>query len=165
MLRATWSNVSRLRFMYKMNHIFLIEQAVWCYILICLADAYASSYIFIGTFARGSVHNRQIVRIVNLFVNYVVISLLVQLYSLSIICSIIHVKKKHTFSLRYVSCLRRRKVRFFFIFKLLKRVSITRFNSLGRYIKHPIYNYLPIAILLSKWKKKTYFTYRANICI
>lgn len=152
--------------MYKMNHIFLIEQAVWCYILICLADAYASSYIFIGTFARGSVHNRQIVRIVNLFVNYVVISLLVQLYSLSIICSIIHVKKKNTRS-RYVTfhVSDDEKFVFFFIFKLLKRVSITRFNSLGRYIKHPIYNYLPIAILLSKWKKKTYFTYRANICI
>lgn len=43
-----------------------------------LLDAYASSYI--RRHLRGSVHNRQIVRIVNLFVNYVVISLLVKLY-------------------------------------------------------------------------------------
>lgn len=61
---------------------------------------YASSYI--RRYLRGYVHNRQIVRIVNLFVNYVVISLLVKLYSL-LICNIIHVSTCPRYVSYYVS--------------------------------------------------------------
>jgi len=115
MLRATWSNVSELRLCINelyipysklMLHYYLVDS------LLMLA------LLFIGTFETLYIHNRQIVRIVNLFVKIIVINLLVKLYSL-LICSIIRVHVLVTFRTKSY---KQRKV------LILKRVSITTIN-------------------------------------